>query len=101
MDRHPSGTIRHDLREEEFRGKGIAGRMHEAAGSPPHSSELTDMGNRWRQKVGGEQPEERGEARQAVEPLDDRWNEIALQGTANEIKEFGKLKSRESFHGSG
>jgi hypothetical protein len=103
MDIQPSGKIGTIFVKKEFRGKGIAGRMHEAAGSPPHSEELTDMGNAWRKKTGGEQPEQRGEARVKAEPLNEKVHEQQiLPLVANEIKEFGKLKSRgESFHGSG
>jgi len=102
LDRHPSGTIGTIYVRPAFRGKGIAGRMYEAAGSPPHSNELTEHGNRWRQKVGGEQPEERGESRVAAEPLAEKTHEQQiLPLVAGEIKATGRLKSRgESFHGS-
>jgi GNAT superfamily N-acetyltransferase len=91
LDRHPSGTIGTIYVRPAFRGKGSAGRMHEAAGSPPHSAELTEAGNRWRQKVGGQQPEERGEARVKAEPLAEQTHEqMILPLVAGEIKEFGR-----------
>jgi GNAT superfamily N-acetyltransferase len=94
MDRHPSGTIGTIYVRPAFRGKGIAGRMHEAAGSPPHSAELTEMGNRWRGKVGGEQPEARGEARVPAEPLAEHTHEqMILPLVANEIRETGRRHS--------
>ena len=103
MDVGPKGEIGTIFVRKNFRGKGLAGRMHEAAGSPPHSSELTPMGNAWRQKMAGEQPEERGENRNAIEPLAETAHEKHILPTvANEIREFGTLKSRgQSFHGTG
>ena len=102
MDIGPGGKIGTIYVAPGFRGKGLAGRMHEAAGSPPHSEELTDMGNKWRSKAGGEQPEQRGESRVKAAPLDEKLHEqLLLPGVAGEIQQFGTLKSRgQSFHGS-
>lgn len=100
MDRHPSGTIGTIYVRPAFRGKGIAGRMWTAAGEPPHSNALTDAGNAWRNKVGGEQPEHRGESRVKEEPLAEKTHEQQiLPIVANEIKQTGRLTSRaERFH---
>lgn len=95
MDRHPSGTIGTIYVRPGFRGRGIAGLMHEAAGSPPHSNELTEMGNAWRQKVGGQQPEERGESRVRAEPLAEQTHEqMILPLVAGEIRDTGRMKRR-------
>jgi GNAT superfamily N-acetyltransferase len=102
LDRHPSGTIGTIYVRPAFRGKGIAGRMWTAAGEPPHSNDLTPAGNAWRQKVGGEQPEHRGEVRHEAEPLHEKVHQQQiLPLVANEIKSTGRLTSRaERFHGA-
>lgn len=102
MDRHPSGTIGTVFVRKSFRRRGVADRMYEAAGRPPHSNELTAMGAAWSKKVGGEQHEERGERRIKAEPLQEGPHErLVLPVVANEIRETGQLKSRgRSFRGS-
>jgi hypothetical protein len=95
MDVHPSGTIGTIFVRKNFRGKGIGARMWEAAGRPPHSAELTEAGRAWSQKVGGEQPEHRGEARIKAEPLAEKAHEQhVLPLVAGEIRAEGRLAVR-------
>ena len=83
-----------------FRRKGIATRMYEAAGRPPHSAELTEMGAAWSQKVGGEQHTERGEQRVKAEPLHETAHEVhVLPVAAGAIRAEGKRSRSGEFSG--
>ena len=65
--RRPAGWLSHnELRGEidtvyvskQFRGKGLAGALYKAAGRPKHSTQLTEQGERFARRVGGEMPTE-------------------------------------------
>jgi GNAT superfamily N-acetyltransferase len=98
LDRHPSGTVGTIFVHPSFRGRGIAGRMYDAAGQPPHSNELTEMGAAWSKKVGGEQHTERGEERVKAEPLaEEAHTKHVLPVAAKEIRDTGVMYSRGSM----
>ena len=63
--RRPAGFIDYNPQEKaigtvfvspQFRGKGIADRLYSAAGSPAHSTRLTEQGERFARRVGGAMP---------------------------------------------
>jgi GNAT superfamily N-acetyltransferase len=102
----PIATLETDVRGEvgniqvrpAFRRKGIGKIMYKLAGEPPHSSLLTSMGAKWAASVGGQQPEERGEARVRQEPLGEAGVHQKIHADiARDIRKGGRRTRLSSF----
>jgi GNAT superfamily N-acetyltransferase len=77
------GTVDTVYVHPDFRGKGLGPRMYAAAGSPPHSENLTEAGERFARKVGGAQPAEV----KRQEPLHEAGHITMLPDFARWVKE--------------
>lgn len=81
----PAGFLTHDPIEEaigtvylspQFRGKGLASRMYKAAGRPAHSTRLSEEGERFARRVGGQMPS----TIRREQPMNVSEHEIMLHG---------------------